>query len=148
MSWQKLLDAGNVAAEPTSRSEMDDLRSIVKRCQADALVPGLSNEARFVFAYDAVRNLSVMMIRAAGYRPKKFGGHHNTFLALAEVDPAFARFSTYFDACRNKRNTSEYDVAGSISATDADALLQTARTFALDAENWIKAHHPALAAAS
>jgi hypothetical protein len=148
MSWRKLLEGGNVAAEPTSKPELDNLRSIVKRCQADAQVTALSDDARFVHAYDAVRSLSVMLVRAAGYRPKKFGGHHNTFLALGEVDPAFATYSAYFDSCRMKRNTSEYDYSGSVSASDAKALFETARKFAVEAEDWIKAHHPALAASS
>ena len=148
MSWRKLLDAGNVAAEPTSLAELDNLRSIVKRCLKDAQVPGISDEARFVLAYDAVRSLSVMLVRAAGYRPKKLGGHLNTFLALREVDPVFTKLSAYFDSCRNKRNTSEYDYSGGVSAADAEALFQAAQKFAVEAEDWLKVHHPALVASA
>jgi hypothetical protein len=146
MSWASLLAAGSIAREPTSKAELDDLRSIVRRSLMDALVPGLSDEARFVMAYDAARNLSVMLVRAEGYRPRtSMGGHYHTFLALKEVDPAFAPLSLYFDSCRRKRNSSEYTVAGLISGTDADDLVAAVQKFATEAEAWIKTYHPALA---
>jgi hypothetical protein len=86
-----------------------------------------------------------MVVRASGYRPRTVGGHYNTFLALEVANPAFAALSAYFDGCRIKRNASEYDFAGGVSETEADALLKTVRQFAIDAEIWIKTHHPALA---
>ncbi len=53
--------------------------------------------------------------------------------------------SDYFDSCREKRNTSEYDYAGGVTDTEADELLKTAKQFAKDADAWIAAHHPELA---
>jgi hypothetical protein len=41
-------------------------------------------------AYDAARTLSLMIVRAEGYRPRSAGGHYNTFLALEAADPSFA----------------------------------------------------------
>jgi len=79
------------------------------------------------------------------YRPKAAGGHDNTFLALETADGKFAKLSAYFDGCRIKRNATEYDFAGGVTDTDADGLLKTVRQFAIDAEAWIKARHPALA---
>ena len=73
------------------------------------------------------------------------GSHYNTFVALETADPAFAAVSAYFDACRIKRNASEYTFAGGVSETDADALLKTVRQFATEAEDWVRTHHPALA---
>ena len=43
-----------------------------------------------------------------------------------------------------KRNQCEYDFAGGVTDTDADALLKAVRQFALDAEAWIRIHHPHL----
>jgi hypothetical protein len=53
--------------------------------------------------------------------------------------------SVYFDGCRIKRNVSEYEVAGGVTDTDADGLLEAVKNFAIDVEAWIKAHHPSLA---
>ena len=95
-------------------------------------------------AYDAARTLSLLVVWATGYRPRTVGAHYNTFLALEAADPLFATLSAYFDGCRMKRNSCEYDVAGGVSDTDAEGLLTTVRQFALDVEAWIKAHYPQL----
>jgi hypothetical protein len=95
-------------------------------------------------AYDAARTMSLIVVRAEGYRPRSVGGHYNTFLALEAADPAFAALSAYFDGCRMKRNDCEYDFAGGVTETDADGLLKAARQFAIDAEAWVRSRHPHL----
>jgi hypothetical protein len=91
MSWAKLLASNRVIQQPSAKAELDSLRSIVARCFSDVTAKGLSTDARFIMAYDAARTLSVMIVRAAGYRPRSVGGHYNTFLALEAADPpAFA----------------------------------------------------------
>ncbi|HEV2971905.1 MAG TPA: hypothetical protein VGY55_18165 [Pirellulales bacterium] len=142
MSWAKLLSDNRVTRIPPSKAELDNLRSIVTRSLKDVTAAGLSADARFIMAYDAARTLSLMIVRAAGYRPRSVGGHYNTFLALEAADPAFAALSAYFDGCRMKRNDCEYDFAGGISDTEAAGLLKTVQQFAIDAEAWVKAHHP------
>ncbi len=133
-----------VAPEMPSKTELDNLRSIVARSMNDVAASGLSADARFVMAYDAARTLSLMVVRAAGYRPRAVGGHYNTFLALEAADAAFLRLSAYFDGCRQKRNRCEYDFAGGVSDTDAEGLLVAVKQFAMDVEGWITANYPAL----
>jgi len=144
MSWKKLLKDNRVTAEPPSKAELDSLRSIVTRSLKDVTAPGLSADTRFVLAYDAARTLSLIVVRAEGYRPRSVGAHYNTFLALGAADPAFDALSAYFDGCRMKRNDCEYDFAGGVSDTEAEGLLTTVKQFALDVEAWVKAHHPQL----
>jgi len=114
---------------------------------ANVAIVGLSTDVRFFLAYDAARtlSLSLMIVRAEGYRPRTVGGHYNTFIALEAADPAFATLSSYFNNCRMLRNQSEYDFAGGISDGDADQLLQEAKKFATEAEAWIAARRPHLA---
>jgi len=145
MSWAKLLADNRVTALPPSKAELDNLRSIVGRSLKDVTATGLSADARFVMAYDAARTLSLLVVRAAGYRPRAVNGHYNTFLAPETADPAFAKLSAYFDGCRTKRNRCEYDFAGGVTDTDADALLKAVNQFAVDVEAWIKTRYPKLA---
>jgi hypothetical protein len=145
MPWAQLLANNTVSALPTSKAELDNLRSIVTRSLKDVAVPGLSADARFIMAYDAARTLSLIIVRAAGYRPRTVGGHYNTFVALETADPTFAALSAYFEGCRIKRNRSEYDAAGGVSETDASGLLATVQRFAIDVEAWVKTRHPNLA---
>jgi len=146
MSWAKLLADKRVTANPPSKAELDDLRSIVTRSLKDVTAAAnLSADARFTMAYDAARTLALIIVRAAGYRPRSVGGHYNTFLALEAADAAFAALSAYFDGCRMKRNDCEYGFAGGVTDSDADGLLKTVQQFAIDAEAWVKVHHPNLA---
>lgn len=145
MTWTRLLAGNNVTLLPTSKAELDSLRSIVARSLSDVAATGLSIDARFIMAYDAGRTLSLMIVRACGYRPRSVGGHYNTFLALEAAAPAFAALSAYFDGCRMKRNISEYTGAGNVTETEANSLVETVKQFAVDAEAWIKANHPGLA---
>ncbi len=144
MTWAQLLAGNKVARVPPTKGEIDDLRSIVRRSLGDASIEGLSAAAHFIFAYDAARTLSLIIVRAEGYKPKSVGGHTNTFLALEAADLCFAPISAYFDGCRMKRNTSEYDFAGGVSETEADGLLKAVQQFAIDVEAWINRHHPGL----
>lgn len=145
MSWTKLLANNTVTALPPTKTELDKLRALAARSMNDVAARGLSTDMQFILAYDAARTLSLMIVRAAGYRPKTVGGHYNTFLALEAADPAFAALSAYFDGCRIKRNVSEYEFAGAVSDTDAEGLLEAVRKFAKEAEAWIKVHRPTLA---
>lgn len=145
MSWENLLAKNRVTVEPPTRSEFDRLRSIVTRSLKDAATADLSADAQFLFAYDAARTLSLMIVRTAGYRPRSIGAHYNTFLALEAADPAFAELSAYFDGCRMKRNECEYDFAGGISETDAGSLFKTVCKFAKDCEAWVSTRRPELA---
>jgi len=146
MSWKSLLTNNRVAVERPDKAELDNLRSIVTRSLKDAAATGLSDDGRFMLAYVAARTLSLIVVRASGYRPKSKGGHHaNTFLALEAANPAFESRSTYFDGCRTKRNVSEYDFAGGVTETDADGLLKVVQEFEVEVEAWIKANHPTLA---
>ena len=69
MSWAKLLADKRVTPLPSSKAELDQLRSIVTRSLQDATTAGLSADARFVMAYDAACTLSLLVVRAAGYPP-------------------------------------------------------------------------------
>jgi hypothetical protein len=144
MTWQTLLANNIVTAIATSKGELDNLRSIVNRSLADVTAPGLSADARFIMAYGAARTLSLIVVRASGYRPRTIGGHYNTFRALGVADAAFAQLSVYFDGCRMKRNASEYDFAGGVTETDATGLLQAVQQFAADVETWVRARFPQL----
>ncbi len=69
MSWTKLLASKTVAPLPSTKAELDKLRSIVARSLNDIAVAGISTDIQFILAYDAARTLSLMIARAAGYRP-------------------------------------------------------------------------------
>ena len=140
-----MLAENRLAAEPTSRTEIKDLRAVVHRNLADAQIRKLSDEGRFGHAYDAARILANIIVRASGYRVKsEGGGHYNTFLALKTADPAFAKKAVYFDACRRKRNNFLYEQANVVTNTEAEELLVHATGFSVEVDAWLKKHYPHL----
>ncbi len=145
MTWKQLLAENRLAPEPTSRTEIQDLRAVVHRNLADAQIRKLSDDGRFGHAYDAARILANIIVRASGYRIKSDGGgHYNTFLALKTASPAFAKKAVYFDACRRKRNSCLYEQANVVTNTEAEELLIHATGFSLEVEAWLKKNHPNL----
>ena len=96
MSWPKLLAGNHATALAPSQGELDNLRSIVARSLKDVAAAGLSADARFSMACEAARTLSLLIVRAAGYRPRTVGGHYNTFPALETADPVFTALSCLF----------------------------------------------------
>lgn len=80
--WARLLANNIVTSLPATKGELDNLCSIVTRSLSDVGAVGLSADSRFIMAYDAARTLSLIVVRAAGYRPRMVGGHYNTFVAL------------------------------------------------------------------
>ena len=145
MTWKQLLAENRVAAEPTSRAEIKDLRAVVHRNLADAQIRKLSDDGRYGHAYDAARILANIIVRASGYRVKSDGGgHYNTFLALKAADRTFAKKAVYFDACRRKRNNFLYEQANVVSNTEAEELFWHASGFSIEVDAWLKKHHPDL----
>ena len=73
MSWTNLLASNRVTALPPSKAELENLRSIAGRSLKDAVAAGLSADGRFTMAYDAARTSSLLVVRAAGHRPRNVG---------------------------------------------------------------------------
>ena len=112
----------------------------------DAAIDTLSDDRRFATAYNAVLQLAKMAIACAGYRVTARKGHHRVALEAAQLalGPTIAAHVAYFDTCRLKRNTVDYDMANVISESEAMELLRKAREFSAIVEAWIATHHAKL----
>jgi hypothetical protein len=113
MSWQQLQSQGKIHTHQTSLQELIDLREVAKRDLKDSEIEELSLDRRFATAYNAVLQISKMVIACAGYRVSGQGHHMTTFQALRlAMGQQIDTFAIYFDSCRRKRNTVDYDMAG------------------------------------
>lgn len=146
MTLNELLKDNKLRPHQTSAGEMAELLKVAERDLADADVKGLSTDRRFTIAYSAILQLATMALYAAGYKTYGSAHHYTTFQSLKEILPAdYCRLMDYFDACRSKRNISDYDRAGGISGRDADEILAEAKEFKKVVLAWLKANHPKLA---
>jgi len=78
---------------------------------------------------------------AQGYRPASAEGHKNTFAFMRiALGKEHEELITYFDRMRVKRNQATYDVAGLITETEAQNLLEKARDFVAWIHNKLAQH--------
>jgi hypothetical protein len=143
MSLRQWADNGWLREHTTSRKEIAGLMSIVGRDLKDAGETGISADWRFGIAYNAALKLCTILLYASGYRPEKTLQHYRTIQALPLMLGENRRDDAdYLDACRTKRNTVEYDMAGAATDADADELLEFARTLRKDVLVWLEENHP------
>ncbi|MBK8036137.1 MAG: hypothetical protein IPK22_03250 [Verrucomicrobiaceae bacterium] len=129
MSLENWAKNGWLRSHQTNRQQIADLLAIVERDLADARNTSVSADWQFGIAYNAALKLCTILLYASGYRPEKNLAHYRTLQALPLIlgtdrdDDA-----DYLDTCRSKRNTAEYDVAGTVSQSEADELRDFAVT--------------------
>jgi hypothetical protein len=121
------------------------LRAVVERDLKDAAIAGLSSDRRFAVAYNAVQQLTKMVLACEGYRAasSKAGQHATTFEAAGLIlGQPYQALIDYFDTCRQKRNRVNYDHAGLTSDAEARELLERSKEFRAQVEDWIRQNHP------
>jgi hypothetical protein len=131
MSYDDLLRDGRIREHPADHDDIVAALTIAQARLGDAGLDGLSNDGRFIFAYDAARSAAEAIIGAAGYRPVAGAGHHETVFQFLRVvhDGRWATEAVEFEQARRKRNAAEYGEWGLITATEADRLLEVAAQF-------------------
>lgn len=123
---------------------MAGLLAIVARDLADS-AGGVSADWQFGIAYNAALKLCTILLHASGWRPEKNLQHFRTLSALPLVlGDARKDDAAYLEACRVKRNTAEYDLAGVATARDAAELRAFAEELRRDVLAWLKREHPEL----
>ena len=142
---KSLIDAGWLEELPTDADEIRGLLDITGR-RLDELKGSLKYpDSIFTLAYDAVRCAATAVLRAHGLRAKHARHHEMTFEALRRLAiPNVSDRARYYDACRRKRSTLEYDSAGDVSNTEAQDLVNEAVRFAEAVMQWLRTTHPEL----
>ena len=88
-----------------------------------------------------------MAFVGAGYRVISGMVQNQTTLeaALLALGQDAALFTDYFEACRRKRNTLDYDYAHVVSETEAEELVHKTKGFQHLVESWITRDYPQFA---
>lgn len=130
MRLENLLKQGNLARHKTSEREIEDVLSIIERDLKDASLRGLSPDRRFITAYNAILQEATVLLHLQGFRARGEGHHYFTFEALRGIlGRRYEPLMDYFQACRDKRNISDYDRAGIVTETEVMSLLREAKKF-------------------
>lgn len=143
MTLRKWVNEDRLQPHLTNKQEIQNLFKLVDRDLKDAKIKQLSTDRRFATAYNAALQLATIVIHAGGYRVKGGVGHHwVTILSFPDVmDKNQKTRSDYFNACRAKRNVTDYDRVGEISESDFEELLKEVLAFRKDVSSWLKKNH-------
>jgi hypothetical protein len=142
MSLKQWAENGWLRAHQSSAREIDDLLGIVERDLTDA-EGEISADWRFGIAYNAALKLCVILLHASGYRAEKNLAHYRTLAALPLILGVERQGDAdYLDACRGKRNTAEYDMAGAVTMADTVELIAFAKELKQDVLAWLRREHP------
>jgi uncharacterized protein (UPF0332 family) len=108
-------------------------------------VSGVSADRRFATAYNAALQSAKMALACAGYRVTTGARHHKISFESVPlaIGSAANSFADYFDRCRRKRNTIDYDYAFVATETEAQEILLKTHEFVEIVERWIAAKHQA-----
>ena len=140
-TWADLKAKQKVRTHETSKLELESLASVVERDLRDAAISELSADRRFATAYNAVLQLSKMVIACSGYRVTGLGHHQTSFKAAALAIGKEAKpYTSYFELCRRKRNALDYDVANVATETEAQELLRKAEEFDVLVRHWLESN--------
>lgn len=145
MSLEKWREHGWLRAEPTGRDEIKGLMAIVKRGLKDSSVVSISEDLRFVAAFNAALTAANMALRASGYRTVVQVGHHTKTIESLELtvkaDPTvIQRLKTL----SKKRNATSYDSAGNVSKQELDLAIKTADELHRVVVSFLEKNHPEL----
>lgn len=143
MPFEKLSAQGNIQKHKTSKQEISDIFKLIERDLKDAAIDELSEDRRFAIAYNAILQCGTAIMHCLGYRTKGDAHHYITFQFLHEaLGRGHEDLIDYFDACRFKRNRTDYGAAGGISETEVNELLEEAGKFYKFTKSWISQKFP------
>lgn len=135
-----------VRPHASSREQIQVHLAAADRNLSDAAVAALSDDGRFLMAYNAAYQLSTIALLASGYQPHGDDHHKTTFSALpVAMGAKLTMLADYFDRCRRKRNNIQYDQVNVATKSEADELFMKTQQFKTAVIQWLATTHPELA---
>jgi uncharacterized protein (UPF0332 family) len=148
VSLQNLLKIGQLKEHPAEAAEVQRLLAAAARNLTDAAAATISAETRFDAAYKAVMQSALAALLATGYRPDtNRPGHHATLIQTLPLTIGLAQSRVIvLDTLRRKRNLADY-TGEDIDDSSVEYCIAEATQLLQDVNDWLKMHHPHLAAA-
>ncbi len=138
--WQK---NGWLKIHKTSKEEISNLLNIVNRDLHDCQSQDISLDWRFAIAYNAALQCCTIALYCEGYKPVRGQSEHYRVIQSIPytLGEKYSDIRDYLNACRAKRNISDYDTAGTISGSDVKELIATAEELKIIVLNWLNRNY-------
>ena len=144
MSLSDWVKNGWLVAHKTSPQEIKDLLGVTDRDLRDCAAKGLSDDWRLAIAYNAALQCATAALAASGYRASREAHHFRIIQSLSFTLSVSPTTVGLLDAFRRKRNTSDYERAGVISAAEACEIASLAHELRQQLKMWLSRNHPEL----
>jgi hypothetical protein len=147
MSLEDWLKNGWLKTQKPSHDEIRKLLAIVDRDLKQCQLKELSTDWRFNIAYNAALQAATAALRASGYRTTKESHHYHTIQSLyltLKIKSEKGNIVGRLDAFRQKRAKTTYEVAGSISESELEELIELTKILKMRVEEWLQLNHPEL----
>jgi len=139
--WEK---NGWLVRHKTSRDEIQNLMKIIQRDLEDSSARTISADWRFAIAYNAALQCCTVVLYCRGFRPAR--GQSEYYRVIQSIVLTMGRdyieLRDYLNACRTKGNISDYDMAGTISESEAIELIDTVKELYLKLKEWLYNNYP------
>jgi len=144
MSLSDWLKNGWLKSHRTSRNEIQNLLNLIKRDLTDCQFSELSADWRFAIAYNAALQCCTIALYCQGYKPARGQSEHYRVIQsiVFTLGHEYSDDRDYLNVCRNKRNISDYDAAGTISEKEAVELADFANELNQRLRDWLKKNYP------
>ena len=143
MTLKHLEQEGKIRSHHTSYKEISDLFELIKRDMQDALCKDISYDRRYAIIYNAALALATIILYCKGYQSYGRAHHFTTFQTMKIIlGKDYEELADYFDACRVKRNTLDYDLVGIISEKGFNELMGEVKRFYNFVNSWVKKNYP------
>ncbi len=138
------LNKGWLTKHKANPREIAELFGVADRDLADSQTKGLSPDSQLSLAYNAALQMATAALAAAGYRAAREAHHYRVIQSLTYTIGAKADLAAQLDGFRKKRNISDYERSGSVSAQEATEIFGLARSLKKIVEARLKKEHPTL----
>ncbi len=144
MSLEDWVKNGWLVQHKTSKREIQNLLGIIERDLKDCKVREISADWRFAIAYNAALQCCTIALYCRGYKPARGQSeHYRTIQSLVlTMGNDYTEIRNYLNACRAKRNTSDYDSAGTVSESEVKELVNTSEELFLRLKQWLYDSYP------
>lgn len=144
MSLTEWLNNSWLVEHKASRHEIKELLGISDRDLADCQATAISPDWQLAIAYNAALQIAIAALAAAGYRATREAHHYRVIQSLTYTVGAKADLVAQLDGFRKKRNISDYERAGAVSAQEAKEMFNLAQTLRNMVAEWLGKNHPGL----
>ncbi|MBM3301831.1 MAG: hypothetical protein FJY85_18005 [Deltaproteobacteria bacterium] len=144
MSLEQWSSKGWLVAHRTSPQEVADLLRLMDRDLGDCRASGLSPDWRLNISCNAALQSAKAALAACGYRASREAQHMRIVGSLAFAAGMKPADIQQLDMFRRKRNISDYERSGEVSAGEADEMVELAERIRQLVLEWLTKNHPEL----